>query len=53
MISAKPNTTHRHVGKADAVGQFGDIEGHAAGAGFQIRADHRQQQAGEDHGDRP
>ena len=47
----KAEHAHRHVGEADAVGQFGDVEGHAAGAGFQIGADHRQQQAGEDHGD--
>ena len=42
---------HGDVGEADAVGQFRDIEGHATGAGFEVGTDHRQQQAGEHHGD--
>ena len=43
---------HGDVGEADAVGELREIEGHAAGAGFEIGADHRQQQAEHDHGDR-
>ena len=39
--------------EADAVGQFGDAEGHALGAGLEIGADHRQQQADQDHGRSP
>ena len=51
-ISPKPNTPMRDDDEADAVGQFGDAEGHALGAGLEIGADHRQQQADQDHGDR-
>ena len=48
----KPEHAHGDVGEADAVGEFREIEGHAAGAGFEIGADHRQEQAKDDHGDR-
>ncbi len=42
---------HGDIGEPDAVGQLRDVEGHAAGAGFEVGADHRQQQPHEDHGD--
>ena len=37
---------HGDVGEADAVGEFRDVEGHAPGAGLEVGADHRHQQAG-------
>jgi hypothetical protein len=48
----KAEDAHGDDDEADAVREFGNVEGHAAGAGFEIRTDHRQQQAGEDHRDR-
>ena len=47
----KTEHAHCHIGKADAVGQFGDIESHATSAGLKIRPNHRQQKASEDHSD--
>ncbi len=45
----KSEHAHGDVGEADAVRQLGDVEGHAAGAGLEIGADHREQQAGHHH----
>ena len=48
----EPEHAHGDVGEPDAVGEFREIEGHATGAGFEIGADHREEQAEHDHGDR-
>ena len=48
----KPEHTHRHRGEAQAVGELGDVEGHARGAGLDVGTDHREKQPHHDHRDR-
>ena len=45
MIAAKPNTPIATVVKPRPSGQFGNVERHTRGAGFDVGADHRQQDA--------
>ena len=49
---AEAEHAHADDDEADAVGQFRDAPGHALGAGLEVGADHRHQQAGQDHGQR-
>ena len=49
---AEAEHAHADDDEADAVGQFRNAPGHALGAGLEVRADHRQQQTRQDHGQR-
>nr|GAJ37124.1 hypothetical 31.6 kDa protein in TAR-I ttuC' 3'region [Bradyrhizobium sp. DOA9] len=48
----KAEHAHRHRRKAEAVGKLRNVEGHARGAGLDVRTDHRKQQAEHDHRNR-